>query len=105
MITFRTDEEKDHSCLLPLRLVLVVNSVCVSTLGTSHVRMGQCRVRTKIRSHSNLLLCDSQQIVPVHTFVLANLVVITDPAGVDHDSTCGVSFWIEQVVTFGAKVE
>ena len=61
MITFCTDEEKDHPCLLPFRLVLVVNSavmednvneliirlakkserhlLCVSTLGARHVRM------------------------------------------------------------------
>jgi len=105
VVAFRTDEEKDHSCLLPLRLVLIVNSVCVPTLGASHIRMGQCGIRTKVRRHSDLLLCNGQQIVPVHALVLANLVVLTDPATVDHDSAGRVGFWIEQVVAFGAKVE
>jgi len=37
MVAFRADEKEDHACLLPLRLILIEHSVCISTLGTSHV--------------------------------------------------------------------
>ena len=46
-----------------------------------------------------------EQIVPVHTLVLPNLVVRADAARVDHDAPVGVRLGVEQVVAFRAEVE
>ena len=50
-------------------------------------------------------LCHGQQIVPVHTLVLPNLVVRTDTAGVDHDPPLRVRLGVEEVVALGAEME
>lgn len=50
-------------------------------------------------------LCNSQQIVPVYTFVLPNLIVCTYAACIDHDATLLVSFRIQQVVAFRTEME
>jgi hypothetical protein len=50
-------------------------------------------------------LCDGQQIISVHTSILANLVVCAYPACIDHDATLLVGFWVQQVVAFRAEVE
>jgi len=67
--------------------------------------MSESRVRTKIRRHSNLFLCNGQEIVPVDTLVVTALVVVADPAGVDHVPASRIGFRVEQVVTFGAEME
>ena len=46
-----------------------------------------------------------EQIVPVHTLVLPDLVVRADAARVDHDAPVGVRLGVEQVVAFRAEVE
>lgn len=51
------------------------------------------------------LLCHGQQIVPVDTLVVTKLIIIADSTSVDHDPARWVGFWVEQVVTFGTKVE
>jgi len=51
------------------------------------------------------LLGDCQKVVLVDTFVVAYLVVITDPAGVDHDPALLVGLGVEQIVTFRAEVQ
>ena len=46
-----------------------------------------------------------EQIVPVHTLVLPDLVVRADAARVDHDAPVGVRLGVQQVVAFRAEVE
>ena len=51
------------------------------------------------------LLGDCQQIIPVHTFVVADFKVLAYPACVDHDTPLWIGFWVEEVVAFRTKVE
>jgi hypothetical protein len=45
-------------------------------------------------------LCDSEQVIPVNTLVLAYFIVWADSTCVDHDATLWVGLGIEQVVAF-----
>lgn len=51
------------------------------------------------------LLGDCQQIILVHTFVIADFKVVAYPACVNHDAPLWVGFWVEEVIAFRAKVE
>jgi len=51
------------------------------------------------------LLGDCQKVVLVDTLVVSYLVVITDPAGVDHNPALLVGLGIEQIVTFGTEMQ
>jgi hypothetical protein len=50
-------------------------------------------------------LGNRQQVIPIHTLVLVNLVIITYPACVDHDAPLWVGLWIQQVVALGAEMQ
>jgi hypothetical protein len=50
-------------------------------------------------------LGDRQQIISVHTFVLADLVVCTYAAGINHNPALLVGFRVEQIVAFRAEME
>ena len=49
--------------------------------------------------------CHCQQIIPIHTLVLANLVVCAYAASVDHDATLRVRLGVQKVVAFRAEVK
>lgn len=51
------------------------------------------------------LLGDSQQVIPVHTFIIANFKVLAYPACINHDAPLRVGFWVKEVVAFRTKVE
>ena len=51
------------------------------------------------------VLCHRQQVIPVHTLVLANLVVCAYAASVDHDAALRVCLGVEEVVALGAEME
>lgn len=57
------------------------------------------------RVYDGYVLRHREQIVPVHTLVLANLVVGTDATCVDHDPALRVRLRIEEVVALGAEVK
>jgi len=44
VIALCADKEYDHPCLLAFRLVLEIHRICISTLWTSDVFMGQGRI-------------------------------------------------------------
>ena len=69
------------------------------TTEVAATRPASCRVY-----QAGHVLCDRQQIVPIHALVLSNLVIVAYPARVDHDSPLGVCLGIEQVIAFRAKV-
>lgn len=50
------------------------------------------------RETSGGILRHGQQVIPIHAFVLSNLVVWANPARVDHDPPLGVCLWVEQVI-------
>jgi len=57
------------------------------------------------KNRTEITLCNGQEIVPVDTLVVTALVVVADPASVDHVPASRIGFWVEQVVTFGTEVE
>lgn len=65
----------------------------------------ECSTPSLAPRHSNYALGHRQQIIPVHTLVLADLVVLTYPTSVDHDATVLVRFRIEQVVALRTKMQ
>ena len=46
-----------------------------------------------------------EQIVPVHTLVLPDLIVGTYPACIEHYAALRVRFGVQEVVAFGAEVQ
>ena len=58
------------------------------------------------RKHTRTcLLCDRQKIIPVHAFIVIDLIVSTYTTRIDHDATLLVGFWVQKVVTFRAKLQ
>lgn len=51
------------------------------------------------------VLCDRQEIVPIHTLVFVYFVICAYATGVDHDTTRLVCLWIEQVVALRTKLQ
>ena len=62
------------------------------------------RVHAKRDNEGKNSLGDCEQIVPVHTLVLANFVVGADAASVDHDAALRVCLGVEEVVALGAEM-
>lgn len=105
MVALDADEEKEHARLFSLGLILIEYSILMTTPGTKDVGVSECWIRPQIRRNSDLFFSHRQQIIPVHTLVLADLVVLTYPASVDHNATVLVRFRIKQVVALRTKVQ
>ena len=51
------------------------------------------------------VLCDRQQVVPIHTLVLPDLIIGANTARVDHNAALWICLGVEEVVALGAEVE
>lgn len=48
---------------------------------------------------------DSEQVVPVNTFIVPNLIVPAYPAGIYHDTALRIGFRVKEIVALRAKVQ
>lgn len=94
-----------HSDLLPVtsdvRIYVPLSQDACESSRQTHTTKARAREQHRTRYS----LCNRQQVVPVHTLILANLVVHADPTGIDHDASLLVGLGVEEVVTFRAEVE
>ena len=63
------------------------------------------RKKTTREANNKNALCNSQQIIPIPTLILPNLVIVADPTREHHHAALLVGFWVQHVVAFGAEVK
>ena len=74
------------------------------------LRRRKCDARSGIASAQRKTvtrnsLCNSKQVVPVHTLVLPDLIIGANTARVDHNAALWICLGVEEVVALGAEME
>lgn len=103
-IRITTHEEKRHT-LLPTSSCLEEDGLSVLAVGTSHILGPRQRgIRSNVLEHLCALIRTVQHLIPVHTIVVRNLLVIAIPARVEQHLLVAVLSRVQDIVTLAAKL-